>query len=169
MNLFLFLILSSLFAFADSKAVSDFLKDQKLDESGAFNGLDSKPAVIKLVVREKSVHAIVDYVHVERNNYIISLHDIQLVKSTGPITYAGYPVYSTHLLSPPEIEKRGQKFQSYGAISTEEGNGFCRSAFGAEYHLAKQNPTSSRKTENDPWYLESVTCEGPRDIGHLSK
>ena len=151
----------SVIVFAEGSVITEFLKGHPLNEEGSYNGLDSK-AYIDLPVRSQNVHALVDYVHADKTKYTISLIDIKIIKSYEPFILAPYPVYSTHILSPAELEKRGQKVQTYGAISSEEGNGFCRSAFGPSYHLAKQNPTSSRKSVNEPWFIESVTCEGPR-------
>jgi hypothetical protein len=163
--IFLLLFITTM---SEARVVEDFLKTQELSENGNYDGTKQE-GLIKLMVRNLAVHAHVDFVHVEGKNYVISLHDIKLVKSTGPIVYAGYPVYSTLILTPAELGKRGQKFQSYGAISSEEGNSFCRAAFGSEYHLVKQNPTASRKTEIDSWFLESVTCEGPRETSLMGK
>jgi hypothetical protein len=154
-------LFSSLSALAAPDPVHEFLKTHPIDASGSYQGLN-KRAYIDVSVRSQNVHAQVDYIHLNPDGLVISLLDVSIIKSYEPLILAPYPVYSTIILAKSELEKRGQKFQSYGAISTEEGNGFCRSAFGPEYHLSKQNPTASRKSEKDPWYLASVTCEGPK-------
>ncbi len=156
-----FLLLISLAVSAAPDAVHEFLKTHPVDARGSYQGLD-KSAYIDVSVRSQNVHAQVDYIHLNDDGLVISLIDINIIKAYEPLILAPYPVYSTVVIPKAELEKRGQKFQSYGAISTEEGNGFCRTAFGPDYHLSKQNPTSSRKSENDPWYLASVTCEGPK-------
>jgi hypothetical protein len=162
MKYFFILMLMTGSAFASPDAVEEFLKGQKLDSTGSFTGLETKPAPIYLNVRNQTVYGVVDYVHATDSTYTISFHGLYIIKSMEPLLHVPYPAYSVHLRSKAELEKRKQVFQSYGAVSTEEGNGFCRAAFGSEYHVVSQNPTASRKTENDPWYLESVTCEGPR-------